>query len=142
MLEKNLPQVTLPKTSESSTNLQALTMILVSVLFAGSGQLLFKAALNEIGELQLSIDMFISMATSPLLLLGLAVFGISALLWLTALMKAELSFAYPFLSLSYVIVLVGGAVLFGEEITLTRILGFILIIIGLLVVANGEQGSA
>lgn len=121
-----------------NTNLGAVGTILLSVLFAGCGQLIFKAALNDIGELELSVDMFISMATSPLLLLGLAVFGVSAFLWLIALMKADLSFAFPFISLSYVIVLLGGAILFDEKITALRMFGFVLIVAGIFVVARGE----
>ncbi len=124
--------------SQRVVNLGSVGLILLSVLLAGSGQLIFKAALNQIGQLQLSLEMFVKLATSPLLLLGLAVFGLSALLWLIALMKAELSFAYPFLSLTYVIVLVGGALLFHEQITLARIIGFIVIVTGLFVVARDD----
>lgn len=143
MLEKDMPQTIVRETPKPrSTNLRALAMILVSVVFAGSGQLLFKAAVNEIGELQLSIDMFINMATNLYLWMGLTVFGISAFLWLIALMKAELSFAYPFLSLSYVIVLLGGALIFNEQITALRLVGFLVIITGLFIVANGEHNKA
>lgn len=120
-------------------NLGSIGLILLSVLLAGSGQLIFKAALNDIGELSISVDMFISLITSPLLILGLLVFGASAVFWLIALMKAELSFAYPFLGLTHIIVLLGGAVLFDEKITWLRIVGFMFIITGLFVIARGEQ---
>jgi drug/metabolite transporter (DMT)-like permease len=128
--------------SEKAKNLGSVSLILTSVLLAGSGQLIFKAALNDIGELTLSLQMFIDLATSPLLIFGLGVFGVSALIWLIALMKAELSFAYPFLSLSYIIVLVGGSLVFGEEITPARVFGFVMIITGLMVVARGEKRDA
>lgn len=122
-----------------SSNLSSLGLILLSVLLAGTGQLIFKAALNDIGELSISADMFISLITSPLLILGLFVFGISAVFWLIALMKAELSFAYPFLGLTHVIVLLGGSLLFDDKITWLRIVGFMFIIAGLFVIARGEQ---
>ena len=38
-----------------------------------------------------------------------------ALLWLVALMRLDLSFAYPFIGLTYVIVLVGAAVFFNDR---------------------------
>lgn len=135
-------QTTTPATRKATANLKSVGLILTSVVFAGSGQLIFKAALNDIGTLTLEFSALIDLATSPLLLLGLAVFGLSALLWLIALMRAELSFAYPFLSLSYVIVLLGGALLFSEQITLPRLLGFGLIITGLVIVARDERQEA
>jgi multidrug transporter EmrE-like cation transporter len=128
-----------PARQRSTANLKSVGLILISVLLATSGQLLFKAGLNQTGGLTLSVEMFFQLATNPLVLFGLGVFGFSALLWLVALMRADLSFAYPFLSLSYVLVLVGGVVLFHENITPLRLIGFSIIILGLFVVANGEK---
>jgi len=122
-----------------TANMQALGLILLSVALGAVGQLVFKAAMSSIGALQLSLDLLLRMATNPLLLLGVAIFGVSTVLWLLALSRAELSFAYPFLSLTYVVVLIGGALLFKEQITLPRILGFVVVVVGLLVVARGEK---
>lgn len=137
--EKNQFVPQFRKENLPTTNMRALGVVFLSVLLAGVGQLIFKGALNDIGPLSLSIEMFISLATSPLLLLGLIVYAASALLWLIALMQAELSFAYPFLSLSYVIVLLGGGLLFNEQVTQGRLLGFAIIIVGIFIVASGEM---
>lgn len=139
MIHDNAPTLRQRSGMHVNANLGSLGLILLSVVLAGSGQLIFKAALNEIGELTIGFDTLISLATSPLLILGLGVFGVSAVFWLIALMKAELSFAYPFLSLSYVIVLMGGVVLFDETITVLRVAGFALIVTGLFVVARSER---
>ena len=100
----------------SNTNVQSIGMVLASVAFGAVGQLTLKAGMNSIvqsyGKLQLSVDTLIHMATNPLLIVGIAIFGVSTLLWLFALAKADLSFAYPFLSLTYLAVLIGGAFLF------------------------------
>ena len=79
------------------------------------------------------------MATNPLLILGVGIFAVSTLLWLLALMKADLSFAYPFLSLTYIAVLIGSAVLFNENVTLGRVLGFAVIVTGVWIVARSES---
>ena len=90
----------------SSANVQSIGMVLASVAFGAVGQLTLKAGMNSLvqssasGKLQLSLDTLIHMATNPLLIVGIAIFGVSTLLWLFALAKADLSFAYPFLSLS------------------------------------------
>lgn len=129
--------------SVPSANMQSIGMVLASVAFGAVGQLILKAGMNSIvasyGKLQLSLDTLIHMATNPLLIIGIAIFGISTLLWLFALAKADLSFAYPFLSLTYLAVLIGGAFLFGDKVTLPRVLGFAVIIAGVWIVARSEQ---
>lgn len=128
-----------PGSAAPAENLQSIGLVLVSVVLAAAGQLTFKAALNDIGELELSVQMFVDLLTNPTMLLGLVIFGSSMLLWLLALMKADLSFVYPFLSLAYFLVPLGGVVLFGEELTITRVVGVVVIVVGLLVIARSEQ---
>jgi drug/metabolite transporter (DMT)-like permease len=127
----------------SSANVQSIGMVLASVAFGAVGQLTLKAGMNSIvasyGKLQLSVDALLHMATNPLLIVGIAIFGVSTLLWLFALAKADLSFAYPFLSLTYLAVLIGGAFLFGDKVTLPRVVGFAVIIAGVFIVARSEQ---
>lgn len=126
-----------------TANVQSIGMVLASVAFGAVGQLTLKAGMNSIvqsyGKLQLSLDTLLHMATNPLLIVGIAIFGISTLLWLFALAKADLSFAYPFLSLTYLAVLIGGAFLFGDKVTLPRVAGFAIIIAGVWIVARSEQ---
>jgi drug/metabolite transporter (DMT)-like permease len=74
--------------------------------------------------------------------LAYTLYGISAVFWLLALRQADLSFAYPFLSLTYIAVLFGGALLFHETVTFWRIGGFVVVIAGLLIIARGEQAAA
>lgn len=123
----------------ANANLQSLGLVLTSVAFGAVGQLVLKAGMNSLGGVQLSVDTLLKMATNPLLIVGIAIFGISTLLWLLALSKADLSFAYPFLSLIYIAVLFGGAVLFKEAITLPRVLGFAVIVTGVWIVARSEK---
>jgi drug/metabolite transporter (DMT)-like permease len=129
-----------PKTT--SANLQSVGLVLASVACGAVGQLVLKAAMNGLGQLQPSLETLVAMATSPLLLVGIGIFGISTLLWLLALIKADLSFAYPFLSLTYIAVLIGGAVLFHEQVTLDRVLGFAVIVTGVWIVARSEKWPA
>lgn len=135
----NSTHTNLNASDRSQANVQAIGILLASVAFGAVGQLVLKAGMNGLGKLQLSADTLLRMATSPLLLVGIAIFVISTLLWLLALAKADLSFAYPFLSLTYLAVLVGGALLFREAVTLPRVLGFVVIITGVWIVARSEQ---
>jgi multidrug transporter EmrE-like cation transporter len=65
-----------------------------------------------------------------------AAFG-AALCWMLAISKLELSHAYPFVSLSFVLVLLLSALFFGEPLSLEKVLGVALIIAG---VAVGSRG--
>jgi drug/metabolite transporter (DMT)-like permease len=125
--------------SPTNRNSQAIGIVLASVACGAVGQLVLKAGMNSVGQAQLNADTFLRMATNPLLLVGLAIFGISTLLWLFALGRADLSFAYPFLSLTYLVVLIGGAYLFGDQINLLRIVGFVVIVTGVFIVARSER---
>jgi len=52
------------------------------------------------------------------------------------LSETELSYAYPIVSLSYIIVIFGSIILFHEDVSLLRWIGVILICIGVCVVAR------
>lgn len=130
-----------PKTI-ANRNVQAIGLLLASVGTGAIGQLILKAGMNSTGKLQLSLESLLRMATNPLVILGVAVFLVSTLLWLFALARADLSFAYPFLSLTYMAVLIGGALLFHEAVTLPRVVGFAVIVTGVWIVARSEQKSA
>jgi drug/metabolite transporter (DMT)-like permease len=116
-----------------------MALLLASVALGGAGQLVFKAAVNRIGALQFAPGTVAELASSPLLWLGLFIYGASALLWLVALMRLDLSFAYPFIGLTYVIVLGGAAVFFNDRITPLRVLGAAVIVAGLVVIAWGAR---
>ena len=84
------------------------------------------------------IPIFIAIATSPLVVIGLASFGLSAILWLFVLSRVSLSSAYPFVALGIVITVVAGRFLLGEPIAVAKILGVGLIVAGVLLVATSE----
>ena len=51
--------------------------------------------------------------------------------------KFELSYAYPFTSLSFVLVLVASALFFREAITVPKVLGLALIVVGIILGSRG-----
>ncbi len=143
MASNILPNPETPQNNRHNANSQSIGILLTSVAFGAVGQLILKAGMNSMvetyGKLQLTGATLLHMATNPLLIVGIAIFGVSTLLWLFALAKADLSFAYPFLSLTYLAVLIGGAFLFGDKVTLPRVLGFVIIITGVFIVARSDR---
>lgn len=57
--------------------------------------------------------------------------------WMLAMTKFEISYAYPFVSLNYILVLIAGFVLFNEVISLPKLVGTALVILGIIVIAKG-----
>jgi drug/metabolite transporter (DMT)-like permease len=114
----------------------AITYIVISVLTSTVGQLLLKKGMNAIGSVTLSANQIFStlwqMATNLNVFLGLAIYFIGTIFWLAALSRVDLSYAYPFASLSYVIMLVASWLMFNEQITISRIIGTVVIGIGVL----------
>ena len=116
----------------------AILYILVSVFFSTVGQLLLKGGMNKLGSVTLSLNGLIPtlwrMAINPGVFFGLALYLVGPIFWLAALSRVDLSYAYPFASLSYVVMLLASWMMFDEKITLARIVGTIVICIGVLVI--------
>ena len=70
----------------------------------------------------------------PEIIIGFACFGISAVLWLVVVSRMEVSYAYPLVSISYIIVLVVSYFWFGEQVTVGRVVGVLLICSGVVVI--------
>ncbi len=118
-----------------------IVLILVSVGLNVVGQLVLKTGVGRLGALSLSGGMTLSTAarliTNPLIWGGLAIYVFGTFFWLAALSRVELGYAYPFLSLSYVLILVSSWVFLREEVSATRVVGVAVICIGVCVVAGG-----
>lgn len=67
---------------------------------------------------------------------GIVCYGLSLVFWLVVLSKLELSKAYPMVSLGYVFTLILGYWLLNEQLTITKIGGVIIIIIGVIIVTK------
>lgn len=76
---------------------------------------------------------------SPWVFFGLAMFVISMASHMYVLSKVDLSFAFPFLSLAYVVVAVLAWQLFGEDLGAYKIAGIAFICVGTVLIA--QSGS-
>ena len=115
-------------------------LILAVVTTNALSQVLLKHGMNTIGRFEFGSDSLLRMlpvvALNPFVVSGLLVLVFSMGLHLMALSRVELSFAYPFLSVSYVLVLLAGYFWFGEVVNASRIIGVALICCGTFFVAR------
>ena len=121
---------------ESEERMSALDLVLVlaSVTLAGVGQLLLRHGMQSAKTAGGSLAMHA--IRSPHVVGGLAIFGISAIVWLAALSRVPLSRAYPFNALTYVGILLAAKFGLHEDVTPTRWFGAALVVTGLLLVVR------
>jgi len=74
----------------------------------------------------------------PWIISGFVVAFMASLTWAMAMTKFQLSQAYPFMSLSYLAVFVFSVLLFNETVNFGKIIGFALIIAGVIVVSRSQ----
>lgn len=113
-----------------------LVYVLISTTFGVAGQLTLKLGMNRIAD-QARDHLLLRIAFSPLVIGGLAGYGFGVIFWLLALSRLDVSYLYPFASLSYIGVMLGSYFLFHERITLLRIVGIAVIITGVVIIGMG-----
>ncbi|MBI4299748.1 MAG: hypothetical protein HY677_01330 [Chloroflexi bacterium] len=112
-----------------------LPLILGSVLLGVLGQLSLKSGVSNV-EPGSPGSFLIRALTTPMVLVGLAIYALSSLLWLLILSKVTLSYAYPMLSLGYVLVVVASATFFREQVSPARWLALLVICGGVALLAR------
>ena len=70
---------------------------------------------------------------NPYIIPGFVAAFLASLFWMAPMTKFEISFAYPFMSISFVIVLFLSYILYRETITIRKILGLMFIILGIVI---------
>ena len=69
---------------------------------------------------------------------GLMLYGLSAAMWLFVLAKLDVSVAYPFVGLGFVATMALGCLLFGETLTSRKLIGTLLVVIGVYFVGGSR----
>ncbi len=109
--------------------------ILLTVLCTVYGQLIIKYQVSAAGPLpaepQEKVFFLLRLCLDPRVLSGFVAAFLAALSWMAAMTHFELSYAYPFISLTFPVVLILSALLLGEQLTLNKVAGIVLIVAGL-----------
>jgi multidrug transporter EmrE-like cation transporter len=122
-------------------NWSTLALILVSVSLSALAQISFKLGVTGASNHAVAgggaVVVLANSMLTPGVLVGLALYGCGTLLWLTALTRVDVSLAYPFVSLGFVLTAILGYTFFGEPLTAERIAGILVVIGGVWLVAHG-----
>jgi len=113
-------------------------IVLVAVCFSVVGELLLKAGMNDVGVLSFSnfFPTMVKIFSHPRILLGFGSIGIGAIFWLAAISRANLSWAYPMLSMGYILVLILSATFLKEEVSAIRWIGALVVCAGVILISR------
>jgi drug/metabolite transporter (DMT)-like permease len=114
--------------------------VAASILFNTCSHLFLKKGVVKVANLPFtapSVSLPQVYSTQPAIWIGILLNGIAAFFWLIALSIADLSYAFPFLSINYILIPLGAHLLFKERISRLRLFGIIVICSGVLVIALG-----
>jgi drug/metabolite transporter (DMT)-like permease len=110
------------------------------VALSAAAQISLKVGVSSVAVRTLGTSkpfMFLSGALlAPAVLAGLALYATSTLLWLMVLVKADVSFAYPFVSLGFVLITLYGHLVLHEPLIPLRAIGIALITVGVVCIAR------
>lgn len=124
------------------TSPAALFALFLTVALTVAGQLLVKKGMLDVGaspsEWSLLPRFLFRAFTNIYVTGGLLCALLAAACWTVAISRAALNFAYPFMGLVIVLVLVFSGVCFGESVPLNRWLGAALVVLGLVIAAGGK----
>ena len=115
--------------------------ILLTILLTVYGQLIVKWRVIEAGAMPSGwwekAEYFFRLITNPWVLTVYVAVFVAGISWMAAMTKLELNYAYPFMSATFVLVMICSSIFFHESINAAKIIGMVLIIAGLVI---GSQG--
>lgn len=115
------------------------------VLSAGlqvAGTLMLRIGVDRAGGFAIKLadapNGLLRLAGQPLFDIGFILYGVAALVWFRVISTQPLSTAYPLLvSLTFMFVTLGAVTLFQESMTFTKVLGLVIILVGIFIMSKG-----
>lgn len=115
--------------------------IALTILLTVYGQLILKWQVGQAGTLPggagAKIAFLLHFFLNPWVISAFTAAFLAALCWIAAISKMDLSHAYPFVGATFVFVLIGSGLFFGETLTPLKIAGTTLIVLGIIVASQG-----
>ncbi|MBU5484836.1 EamA family transporter [Clostridium sp. MSJ-11] len=108
-------------------------LLIINIFMLVCGQVLWKIGMSKI-DFQLSFKGIINTLFNPYIFSGGIIYVFATIIWLYLLSKDQLSRIYPLQSLCYIVGAFAGVIIFNESLTISRILGLLLIFVGAILV--------
>ena len=127
---------------KSKMNKYLILLILCSVLLSSIAQIVLKTGMSNTSVLSAiqsasAFQVFKTIATNFYVVGGLALYFASAAVWLFVLARVDVSFAYPFVGLGFVVTMFLAFLINGEVLSATKVVGTLFIAVGVAIMAQG-----
>lgn len=114
--------------------------ILLTLLLTVYGQLVLKWQMTGVGALPAGtgdkVVFLLRQFLNPWIMSGFASAFLASLAWMAAMTRFDLNYAYPFMSLAFIIVMVFTVVFLNEQLSPQRIVGTLMVVAGLVVMTR------
>jgi multidrug transporter EmrE-like cation transporter len=114
-------------------------LIIISIVLSVSAQILLKNGMSSQSVTQAlssgPIDSILSIVTNISVLAGLSAYVASVGFWLIVLSKMDVSKAYPFVGLGFILTMLFAYVFLNEPITVLKLVGTSFVFIGIILVS-------
>ena len=115
-------------------------LIILGVLLNACAQIALKQGMRMIGHFPFSIEnlvpVFLKASMNLFILTGIICYVISVIVWMLVLSRVEVSFAYPLLSMGYIVTAFAGYLVFNENMNYIRWSGILIICIGVYLITK------
>lgn len=112
----------------------------LTILLTVYGQLVIKWRMSDLGplpdEMFDKIYFLLKAVFDPFIFSSFFAAFLASLFWMAAVTKFEISYAYPFMSFAFVLVLIFSVYFFNESLNLSKLIGLGLIILGIFVTSR------
>ncbi len=117
-------------------------LLAINIISSVTGQLLLKLGMRNAGGFALETIqrdplVLIRILLNPFVFVGMMLYVINVFLWFDIISKSNLSYVYPFLSMSYAAVVFASWLVLNEPLTWQRVIGVGIITVGVWIVSQG-----
>ena len=120
-----------------------LPLIFLGVLLNAFAQIALKQGTRTMGPFAFSLENFvpvgIKLAVNPFILAGIGCYVVSVVVWILVLSRVDVSYAYPLLSVGYIVAAFAGQHFFGEALTSVRWAGILVICLGVFLITRSSS---
>jgi multidrug transporter EmrE-like cation transporter len=114
--------------------------ILATLFFTVYSQLIMRWQVSQAGKLPSELTgkiLFVGhMFLSPWVISSIVATLFAGISWMLAMSRFEISYAYPWVALNFVLMLFLGVLFFGETFNLAKLAGTLLVVAGIVVIAR------
>lgn len=119
---------------------KSIVLVMLCTVIGAAAQLLLKLGSTAVDTSSLW-NIAWTMGTSISLIAGLALYGLSTVLFIYALRNEQLSLLYPLISLTYIWVTIASIAFLGESLSYWKVAGVGVIVSGVALLGKGDAGT-